>query len=287
MANKVFLNNKIVDADKATVSITDSGILYGAGLFETLRSYNAKIFALDDHIDRLFNSTKTLQLNNSLTTEFVRNALYEVLEANDLKNARLRLTLTGGSISDAGEFPESTLIITAAELQEYTKQYYEKGVMATLCDYRQNPADPLIGHKTTNYLSRIMGLKLAKLKHAAEAIWFTPDNRLAEGCISNVFIVKDAKLFTPPLDTPILPGVMRKIVLQLARKNNIETMEKILYITDLLNADEVFLTNVIMQILPVTSIEKKTIAEGRVGPITKQLRQLFENLLADQYGASK
>jgi branched-chain amino acid aminotransferase len=287
MAEKVFLNNKIVDANKAKVSIADSGLLYGAGLFETLRSYNCRIFAVDDHIDRLFSSAKSLQLNNSLTAEFVRNALCEVLEANNLENARLRLTLTGGSIGDQDEFPESTLIITAVELQEYPKEYYQKGVMVTLCDYRQNVADPLIGHKTTNYFSRIMGLKLAKLKRAAEAIWFTPDNRVAEGCISNVFIAKDDTLLTPPLDTPVLPGVMRKTVLELAKENNIEAEEKTLYITDLLNADEIFLTNVIMQILPVTSVEKKTISDGKTGAVTKKLRDLFDKLLADQYGVSK
>jgi len=152
----------------------------------------------------------------------------------------------------------------------------------TLCDFKQNPDDPTYGHKTTNYFARIIALNLARQKRATEAIWFTIDNRLAEGCISNVFLVKDSMLYTPPIETPILAGVARKTVCQIAIKNSIELVEKDLYIDDLLNADEVFITNVIMQILPVSKIEKHTVGEGRVGPVTKNLQKYFEEFIKNE-----
>ncbi|MHC4574009.1 MAG: aminotransferase class IV, partial [Planctomycetota bacterium] len=135
------------------------------------------------------------------------------------------------------------------------------------------------GHKTTNYLSRMIALRQAHQKRAAEALWFTVDNRLAEGCISNVFLVKNSTLYTPALTTPVLPGVARKTVCQIAVKNSIKLIEKDLGIDDVLTADEMFLTNVIMQIMPITSVEKHTVGDGKVGPVTKKLQEYFDEFI--------
>ncbi|MBN2593796.1 MAG: aminotransferase class IV [Sedimentisphaerales bacterium] len=279
---QVFLNDKLVDINKACISVTDSGFLYGAGLFETMRSHNGVVFALKDHLDRLFASADVLSINNPYNKEYITEAIAKLLHANKLTDARLRLTLTNGPMSELEEQHKSTLLITAAELRSYPPEYYKKGVMVVLCPFKQNPIDPASGRKTTSYFSRMIALNLAHQKRAAEAIWFTLDNRLAEGCISNVFLVKDSELFTPPTNTPVLPGVARKAVCQIALQNSIKLTEKDLTIDDLLGADEIFLTNVIMQVMPITKVEKHTVGDSQVGPITKKLHKSFEKLVKEE-----
>jgi len=282
MAEKVFLNDKLVDIDKACISVTDSGFLYGAGLFETMRSYNGVVFALKDHLDRLFFSSRALSINRTYDRKYITDAIYKVLRANKLTEARLRLTLTNGPMSEPEQQRKSTLLITATKLQPYPAEYYKKGVLVMLCPFRQNAGEPTCGHKTTSYFSRMIALNSAHQKRASEALWFTTDNRLAEGSISNVFLVKDSALYTAPIETPVLAGVARKTVCQIALKNSIKLVEKELYIDDVLAADEIFLTNVIMQIMPVAAVEKHTVGDGRVGPITKKLMDYFNELVEKQ-----
>jgi branched-chain amino acid aminotransferase len=287
MNEKIFLNDKLIDIDKACISATDSGFLYGTGLFETMRSYNGVVFALADHLDRLFFSANVLSIDISYTKENIADAVNKVLQANKLTDARLRLTLTGGPMSLPDEDRKPTLLITAVKLQPYPPEYYKKGVLVVLCPFRQNPNDPTCGHKTTSYYSRMIALKIAHQKRAAEALWFTTDNRLAEGCISNVFLVKDSALYTPPLKTPVLAGVARKTICRLAEENSIKLVEKDLSIDDLLAADEIFLTNVIMQVLPVVSVEKHIVGKGKPGPVTQELREKFEELIDNQCRPTK
>lgn len=277
---KVFLNDKLVDIDKAVISVTDAGFLYGAGIFETMLSYKGVVFCLEDHLDRLFFSARCLSINNTYSKKHITEGIYKLLSANKLTDARLRLTLTSGPM--AGQQP--TLVITATKLQPYPQQYYKKGVLVILCPFKQNPADPIYGNKTTSYFPRMIALNLAHKKNATEAVWFTVDNRLAEGCISNIFLVKDSVLYTPPVETPVLAGVARKTVCQIALKNSIDLIEKNLYIDDLLGADEVFLTNVIMKIMPVNGIEKHTVGSGKVGPLTVKLLKYFDEFIKDQCG---
>jgi len=280
MAEKVFLNDKLVDIDKACIQVTDSGFLYGAGLFETMRSCNGVVFALTDHLDRLFFSAQALSISNPYTRKYISDAIYQLLQANKLTDARLRLTLTNGPMAESHEQRKSTLLITATKFQPYPPEYYKNGIAVMLCPFRQNPSEPIYGHKTINFYPRMMALNLAHQKRAAEALWFTVDNRLAEGCISNVFLVKDSLLTTPPIRTPVLAGVARKTVCQIALKNSIKLVEKDLYINDLLEADEVFLTNVIMQVMPIIKVEQHTVGDGKVGPMTKKLMELFDKLVS-------
>ena len=287
MSEKVFLNDRLVDIDKACVSVTDSGLLYGMGLFETMRSYNGVVFCLKDHLDRLFFSASSLSIENSYDRKYISEAIYKLLGANKLTDARLRLTLTSGPMAAEQEQRRATLLITATKLQPYPPEYHKKGVLVVLCPFRQNQAEPIYGHKTINYLSRMIALDFAHRKKAAEALWFTVDNRLAEGCISNVFLVKDSALYTPPIETPVLAGVARKTVCQIALNNSINLVEKTLGINDVLDADEVFLTNVIMQVLPVRAVEKHTVGDGRVGPMTKKLMGYFDEFIKSECGRKK
>lgn len=273
---KVFLNDSLVDTDKACVSTADSGFLYGAGLFETMRSYAGTVFRLTDHLDRLLSSAKALLIEHSYERQFLTEAVYKVLEANGLSSARLRLTLSAGARRAAGDKPKPTLLIAATKLQPYPTEYYKKGVLVVLCPVRQNVSDPTCGHKVTSYFSRMLALRQAHEKRAAEALWFTTDGRLAEGCVSNVFLVKDSTVLTPATSTPVLPGIARKTVCEIARSNNMELMEKGLSIDDMLAADEIFLTNVIMEIMPVVAVEKHTVGDGKPGENVKKLSKIYK-----------
>jgi len=274
---KDFLNDKILDAEDASIPVGDSGLLYGMGLFETMRAASGKVFRLNDHIERLFSSAEKLGIKHNLTKETIEKAIDELLTANSLSNSRLRLTLTAGPMSD--EASAATLLITATDFTPYPPEYYENGVRVILCDFRQTGADPLCGHKTTNYFARLMALKKAHEKQAAESLWFTTDNRLAEGCVSNVFIVKDSILLTPPLTTPVLNGIARRTVCEIAIENRIELKEQDLTVEDLLAADEIFITNVIMLAMPVTSVESHKIADQKPGQITKQILDSFRKIV--------
>ncbi len=275
MPSKIFLNDELLDADQARVSATDSGLLYGAGLFETMRSRNGVVFRVEDHLDRLLLSAAALSIDHPFDKPCLRGALDRVLEANGLKDARLRLTLTGGPLVQSEDQRRPTLLVTATEFAPYPSEYYKTGVLVVLCPFRQNPADPTCGHQTTGCYPRLLALSLAHRRRAAEALWFTTDNRLAEGCVSNVFLVKDSVLHTPSVQTPVLPGIAMKTVLQVAKEQSIEAIEQDLHIADLLAADEVFLTNIIMEVLPVTHIEQHAVGNGKVGPVTQRLRESF------------
>ena len=279
---KVFLNDKLLEAEDARISVADAGFLYGAGLFETMRAQNGTVFCLEDHLDRLLFSVAKLGFHMPQDRASLSTAIDSVLQANQLQEARLRLTISAGSVTAASDEPVPSLLITATKLQAYPEEYYRDGVIVVLCPYRQNPADPAAGHKSTSYFSRMLALQQARSQKAAEALWFTTEGNLAEGCISNVFLVKDGKLFTPPLDTPVLPGVARATVCKIAQKNKLELVEQALRIDDLLGAHEVFISNVIMKVMPVVAIEKHTVGAGTVGPVTEDLKHSFNDEIDQQ-----
>jgi branched-subunit amino acid aminotransferase/4-amino-4-deoxychorismate lyase len=275
---KVFLNGAILDADKAQVSITDSSFLYGIGLFETMRAVRGRVFRLSDHLARLNASASALGIRSQYTADEISAAIDRLMQANELTEARLRLSLSNGPIRLDGN-PSSTLLNTAAAFTPYPQDYYDKGVRVILTDFRQNAKDPFAGRKTTCYGPRLTALRVAHERLAAEALWFTTENTLAEGCISSVFLVREGKLYTPPLTTPVLPGIARKTVLELAAAEKLQVLENPLTIDDLLAAEEIFLTNVIMQVLPVIAVEAHTVADGKPGKITKQMMKCYQDVL--------
>lgn len=275
MAEKVFLNDDLIDVGDARIRATDSGFLYGAGLFETMRSRDGTVFRLEDHLDRLAASARALSISYPYEKAYLRAAIARLLQANELTEARLRLTVTNGPLAQPEEQRKPTLLITATAFRPYPPEYYGNGVLVILCPFRQNPTDPTCGHKTTCYYPRLLALDLAHRKRAAEALWFTTDNRLAEGCVSNVFLVKNSILCTPPLETPVLPGIARQTIREAAQQQSLDVAERDLFIDDVLDADEIFLTNVVMEVLPVVGVEQHTVGTGKVGPITRKLREGF------------
>ena len=284
MNEKIFLNGELIPASQAKVSVFDGGFLHGAGLFETMRAYNGSVYRLDEHLDRLLKSAKELSIPlTSDDKDSVRGAVVRTLEANGLRDARLRLTVSRGDLrSDPDEQKVGTILITASQLQPYPAEFYKKGVRVIISDAKLNTSDPIARHKSANYLSRLLVLRRAQQLKAGEALWFSEVNHLGEGCVSNVFLVKDGGLLTPPLAEPILPGITRAAVLELARAEKISVGEQVLTIDDLLSAEEVFLTNSIMEIMPVRQIEKHAVGDERPGALMGQVARLYRQDVAQK-----
>lgn len=276
MSEKIFLNGQLTPAQQGYLSVFDAGFLHGAGLFETMRAYNGVVYRLDQHLDRLIGSAGQLLIPVAGDRNFLRQAVEQTVQANQLTEARVRLTISRGSLhDDPNEETSGTVLVTASALVPYPAEYYHNGMMVLLSALRLNSADPVARHKSTNYLSRLLALRKAREMGAGEALCFSETNHLAEGCISNVFLVRQGKLLTPSLQEPILPGITRAAILELAEAEKIPLSEQTLTIDDLLAAEEVFLTNSIMEVMPVCRIEKHEVGQAKTGALTKWLAQLY------------
>ncbi|MBI3753871.1 MAG: aminotransferase class IV [Deltaproteobacteria bacterium] len=279
MNNIVFLNGKFLPADKALVSVFDRGFTYGDGIFETMRSYHGRIFALDLHWERLISSAKTMGISLRQNKSCLTNHLEKILALNHITtcDAYIRLTITRGV--DYGRLIpikslKPTVVITAQPLDAKIKDY-QKGIGATFLS-----APRSIPHvKSLNLLPNIMGLMEAGKRKAQEGI-FTDKNKILEGTVTNIFVSDGKRLKTPPIKDGILPGITRRVVLELAKKEGIETTEISLTREDLRNAQEAFLTNSIMEIAPLLKIENKAIGKCRAGILTKKLQQSYRYLTA-------
>lgn len=289
MTDVVFLNGEFVPATEARITIYDGGFLHGAGLFETMRADYGKVFRLDEHLDRMLNSAGKLGLPIERPDLPLSRDFEELLRRCDLKTARLRLTVTVGSLHPAAiqsDAPEKTVCLTAAELAPPPPELLARGMTVMITTFTQSTADPMTGHKTIAYLPRLLALRAAQKVGCSEAFWFTPQNYLAEGCLSSVFVVRDGKLSTPPLNTPILPGVSRSVVIEIAAAEGIPCEEKRIDINDLLDADEIFVTQSSLMVAPVCRVEKKDIGTGKPGPMTARLREAFLKLVERECKAS-
>ncbi len=286
MTGTIYLNGDFVNEGDALVSVYDGGWLHGAGLFETMRAENGCVFRLESHIERLRRSASTLLTDIQRDALPVPEVFTELLERNGVKTARVRMTVTAGSVHPdrAGQKPDLTVCVTVAELSGYPARLYESGAAVTIGDFRVSPSDPIAGHKTTGFLPRLLCLRRAREVRCLEALWFTTANLLAEGSISNVFIAHKGVLKTPPLDTPVLPGIARGIVLEIAMDTGIEALQCPLTVNDLLDADEVLLTNSVLQVMPVVRVEKHDIRDGRVGQIAKKLLTEYRKRVKKECG---
>ncbi len=277
----VYFNGQFVPAGTASVSVFDAGLLHGAGLFETMRSYNGCVFRGRQHLERLWHSAEVFRLATPSSMDDLLAGMQELLKRNEVPNARLRLTMTMGNTRAAVQQEPAAgpnVIVMAVPLEPYSPRFFDEGTSVLLSPWRQGKHDITVGHKTLGYMTRLLALRQAQQVGLFEALWFTTDNLLAEGCISNVFVVKGGIVKTPPVETPVLPGVTRATVIEVAKANSIPLEERPLTINDLLEADEVFLTSTSMEVMPVSRIERHAIADDKPGPISRRLLQLFREL---------
>lgn len=277
MANdNVYLNGQILPARSASISVHDAGFLLGASTFTTMLARNGQVFRIDRHVQRLFETVELLGLQTDATPELLREETHELLRVNELSDARCRITLTPG----APDTPQPTTLITAAPPATFPREWYTEGIMSVVSSFKQIPGHPTFGHKTGNYLTRQLALREALEKGGQDALWYTPDGRLAEGCTSNVFLVLDGKVHTPPRDTPVLPGVVRQAVLELCGELDIPVdADTPLTVHEMLSAEEMFMTSSIKGIRPVTKIEAHAVGEGVPGPVTRRIVQAYTDLL--------
>lgn len=299
---KVYLDGEFVDDGDAKLSVFDAAVQHAVGLFETMRAYGGKVFRLDAHLKRLADSALQTGLVETLRTGPLGEAVEAALRKNDLSDARVRLTISGGDLSllspTRGEKPgkhHPSIIITATPPTAYPEGFFEEGVSVVIADPKANPFDPTAGHKTIHYWPRLQSLAQAAANKAGEALWFTITNHLCGGAVSNAFLVKGGQLHTPivrgeepdgAIPSPVLPGITRSVVTELAAKLDLPVHKKMLTINDVLEADELFLTNSSWLVLPVVKVEKETIGAGKPGEITRQVRDGLFKAVADECGLS-
>ena len=281
MEEIVYLNGSLVPLSQARLSPFDWGFLYGYGLFETMRAYSGRIFRLEKHLARLSRSAKFLGIDSESTANLGK-ALYDTLQANNLSDARIRLTLSGGEgepVPDPLAPRTPTLLIIARNYTPYPRQVYEQGYKAIVSDIRRNTQSPVSAMKSLNYLDNLLARREARLAGVDEAILLNEQGFLAEGSTSNIFLMSDNTLLSPSQDSGILPGVTREVVLELAHSLGVEAVEREIAPEELLQADEAFLTNSLIEIMPLTQVSGQNIGSGIAGAVTRRLMNAYKELV--------
>ncbi|HZD60331.1 MAG TPA: aminotransferase class IV [Anaerolineae bacterium] len=272
---KVYINGKLVDEGDAKISALDRGFLLGEGLFETMRSYQGVIFMLDRHLDRLLNGVRTLGFEGTPRREIFAEACNSVLTANALGDARLRITLTMGPVGS----PEPTIVVTAFPYIGYNKALYKKGMsVITLHGFRMSNT-PIHAIKSTSYLSSIIARQKASALGCDEAILINEAGNITEGSYTNIFGVKAGTISTPQISDGLLPGVTREIAIEIAMRAGYKVLQQSIHADEIPAMDEMFLTNSLMEVMPLTEVDGYKIGDGSPGLITLDIAQSYQYLV--------
>ncbi|MBC8282664.1 MAG: aminotransferase class IV [Nitrospinae bacterium] len=269
----VYINGIFTRLGNAKVSILDRGFCYGDGLFETLRANKGKIFRLEQHINRLLISLPKILIDLPMTRLELMNVVQETLNRNKFKNAIIRLAVTRGvthsNIQIDSDIPP-TIVINIRPFIPPNKAIYKKGIRIKLFQERANHTNGLGQRlKSCNYLSNILIKELSERNNFMEGVIVDPDFGVTEGTTSNIFLVKSGVLKTPPLSPYVLAGITRQVVLDIAKKHKIPFLAEPLTTNDLINADEVFITNSGFEVVPVTQIDSQFIGNKKPGILTQ------------------
>jgi branched-chain amino acid aminotransferase len=282
MPRLIHINGKLVPPHEATVSVYDHGLLYGDGVFEGLRSYGGKIFRLEAHVRRLYESARAILLEIPLTPDGMAKAINDTLSANDLDDAYIRVVVTRGVGTlglDPNRCSSPQVIIIVDTIALYPNELYEKGLeIVTVSVARNHPSalNPRI--KSLNYLNNILA-KIEGLKAGCiEALMLNHKGEVAECTGDNIFLVRGGILLTPPADAGILEGITRAAVIQLAEQAGIDVRLVALTKHDVYIADECFLTGTAAEVIPVVKVDSRKIGDGKPGPISRMLKARFHEL---------
>ncbi|MDD1719270.1 MAG: branched-chain-amino-acid transaminase [Methanoregulaceae archaeon] len=275
---QIYIDGAFYPKETAKISVFDHGLLYGDGVFEGIRAYNGRIFRLQEHLDRLYDSAKTIDLDPPISKEEMGKAIIETMRKNNLRDGYIRPIITRG-VGDLGldprKCPIASVIVIAVEWGAMYGDLYEKGLTAVTVSVRRNSACALPPNvKSLNYLNNILAKIEANYKGGDEAILFDTNGYVSEGSGDNIYIVKNGVMFTPPTLNN-LRGVTRLVVLELADSLGISVKEQNMGYFDIYTADEVFVTGTAAEVGPITKIDGRTIGSGRPGPVTKQLMAAF------------
>lgn len=278
----IFLNGKIIPNTDGYISSDDRGFLFGDGIFETLRSYNGKPFKLTEHLQRMRSSAEKLSISFEYTNAEISESIKELIGKNNVQDAYIRITLSRGAGKNGlgiNENLKSTMLIQAKSFTPYERRLYDEGIPLIVSRHRRSASCPISSHKTTNLLTSILLKEEAKRMSANEVVVINTDGYVAECVVSNIFMVNNGSVVTPSPDTNILPGITRKTVLDICRNSGIPAREECFKIETLIKAKEVFITNSLMEIMPVSRIDDFKIGNTIPGKITKQIMSAYKRLI--------
>jgi branched-chain amino acid aminotransferase len=283
----VYLDGKFVPEEEAKVSVLDHGFLYGDGVFEGIKAYNGRIFGLDEHVERFFDSAKSIMIEMPISRDEMKKAIIETVKRNNLKDAYIRPVLSRGKGAlglDPRGCPKPTLVIIVdAEIRHPEDMagtpVSQKGIKVITAAIRRNNADVLSPRvKSTNYLNNILAKLQANAAGVQDAVFVNAQGYVCELTGDNLFIVKKARVITPPLWLGILDGVTRRALLRIAKEQGLETAEEPLTMHDLYTSDECFCSATRIEIFPIVWVDGRQIGNGTPGPITNKLRKAFLDL---------
>lgn len=283
------VDGRVLDTAEAVVSVMDHGLLYGMGLFETFRTYRGEPFLLERHLTRLAESCSLLGITYKPDPEYIRDWITRILLANDLKDAYVRYTVTAGVEAlglPAGDYMNPSELLYVKPLPVLSPALYKQGKALQLLLTPRNTPETSVRLKSLHYMNNIMAKReLQRYPEAvrlqAEGCMLTENGELAEGIVSNIFFIKDGKLYTPDIGCGILPGITRAKVLELAQQLSIPTEEGRYTWDTFTDADEIFTTGSVQEIMPITRLlkadeETVVVGNGLAGPITERLMKAYQ-----------
>ncbi|OKP96196.1 aminotransferase class IV [Paenibacillus sp. P46E] len=284
--NYIGLNNRVVDSKDAVISVLDHGFLYGMGLFETFRTYGGEPFLLQRHIGRLAEGCRQLGIPFEGEAAELRDWIQRVMGKNELQDAYIRYTVTAGEDIlglPAGDYSQPNHLLYIKELPKFPDTLYLEGKGLQVLNLPRNTPEGPVRFKSLHYMNNILAKReLAGYASAAtgvEGLMLTAQGEIAEGIVSNVFFVNNNVLYTPSVATGILPGITREMVLELALDAGLQTEEGLYRWEQISEADEIFLTNSVQEIVPVTTLwhtnGRQTVSGGHCGRITALLLELY------------
>ncbi len=280
------MNGDLVAEEEATVSVFDHGFLYGDGVFEGIRAYDGKIFRLSEHVERLYESAHCIMMGIPYEPKELERAIIETVKANDLVDAYIRVVVSRGK-GDLGLSPKHChncqVVIIAGEIAVYPAELYRDGIEAVTVATRRNSVgalDPRI--KSLNYLNNILGHLEAARAGVREALMMNSDGYVTEGAADNLFVYRKGVLSTPPVYLGILEGITREAVIRLAREEDVPVEERPITRQDIYTADECFVTGTAAEIMPIVEVDARSVGEGKPGPLTRRITELYRKLVIEE-----
>jgi branched-chain amino acid aminotransferase len=292
MEEKIYINGALVSRDEAKISVFDHAFLYGYGLYETMRAYHGKIYLLERHIKRMLNAAGVIGLGQKLAGIDLGKACMDTLATNSLQDARIRLTVSNGD-SDKAPWVDASgapnVVVTARPYTPFSAEKYNEGFKVGIASVRRCRQSVVATMKSVNTLASVMARMEATARGLDEALLLNDNGYIAEGGGCNVFFVYSKTLFTPALDSGILPGVTREAVMEMAAGMSIRVKEVNIKSGALKRFNEAFVTNAMIEVIPVTTVREEsgrvvTIGTGKPGKITRQLMEAYRERVEKETG---